>query len=105
MDPSSPGYPPNYPKGQAPATLSDSQFYSPGVPQNFSTGPGRSHLQKNGSNTLSKEANPYDLANAGPVALRMLERLRVKRKRAASSRILKKDERKKVSRACDACEE
>ena len=106
MDLSSQHYPSNYPEGQAQPTPDDSQLYSPGVPQNSSTGSGRGHLQKNGSNRLSQElqeASPYDLANAGPVAPHMLDHPGVKRKRLASSRVVKNDERKKVSRACDAC--
>jgi hypothetical protein len=92
MNMGSPQYPSNHPKGQAQATPNGFQLYSPEVPQNFSTGQGSAHLQKHGPNTLSQRGTPDDLANAG-----------VKRKRPTSSRVVKKDERKKVSRACDAC--
>jgi len=91
MNLSSPQYPSNHLKGQAQATSNDSQLYSPEVLQNFSTGQARAY-QNHGPNTLSAQGTPHDLANSG-----------VKRKRPTSSRVVKKDERKKVSRACDAC--
>jgi hypothetical protein len=92
MNLSSPQYPSNRLKGQAQAASNDSQLYSSEVPQNFSTGQGSAGLQKHGPNTLSAQGTLHDLANAG-----------VKKKRPTSSRVVKKDERKKVSRACDAC--
>jgi len=105
MNPSPLQYFSNHSTAPNRAFPNSSQNDSSQSPQSLSNDAGRPYELRYGSDSHSQDIQPYESLITSPPMSHTIGQSGTKRKRSASSssRVLKKEERKKVSRACDTC--